>query len=331
MKKAVWIVIAAMLLTMLAACGTSGKGGNDDKADPVEKTKVNVVAIAGPTGVGLANLWAESDADKTDNDYNFTLVTDPQQAVAAIMNGSADIAAVPTNLAAVLYQKTSEKVQVLAGNTGGVLYVIENGNTIQSMADLKGKTVYSTGQGANPEYIMQYLLEENELTDEVKMEFLAENTEMATLLVNGTAKVALVPEPLATTVLAKNKDLRVALSINDEWNAVADENLLMGCVIARTEFIEQNPKAVELFLDEYKDSIDAATADVEKTAGYCETYKIIASAAIAKQAIPRCELTFVTGADLKAKLVGFYEVFFAVKPQALGGKMPADGFYYGVR
>ena len=177
---------------------------------------------------------------------------------------------------------------------------------------------------------MQYLLEENQLVGEVDMQFLSENNEMAAMLVKGTAKVALVPEPLATTVLAKNKDLRVALSINDEWDAVADESLLMGCVIARTEFIEKNPKAVEVFLNEYKGSIDAATADVEKTAGYCATYKIIAEAAVAKEAIPRCELTFVTGAALKAKLTGFYEVFFAVKPQALGGKMPADGFYYGV-
>ncbi len=322
MKKIVALLMAVLMLLTFVACGTA-----DQKDD---KTEVNVVAIAGPTGVGLANLWAQSDADKTDNDYHFTLVTDPQQAVAAILNGSADIAAVPTNLAAVLYQRTGEKVQVLAGNTGGVLYVIENGNTIQSMADLKGKKVYSTGQGANPEYIMQYLLEENQLVGEVDMEFVAENTELATLLANGTAKVALVPEPLATTVLSKNKDLRVALSINDEWDAVSDEGLLMGCVIARSEFIEKNPEAVETFLEEYEASITAATENVEKTAEYCETYKIIAAAAIAKNAIPRCELTFVTGAELKAQLVGFYEVFFAVKPQALGGKMPADGFYYGV-
>lgn len=330
MKKLLALLMAVLMVLTFVACGNTDK--TDDKKDPapVAKTEVNVVAIAGPTGVGLANLWADSDADKTANDYNVTLVTDPQQAVAAIVNGSADIAAVPTNLAAVLYQRTSEKVQVLAGNTRGVLYILENGNTIDSFDDLKGKKVYSTGQGANPEYIMQYLQEKNGLVGEIDMEFVSENSELATLLVKGTAQVALVPEPLVSTVLAKNPNLRVALNINDEWDAVSDNGLLMGCVIARTEFIEKNPKAVETFLDEYEASINAATADVDKTAGYCANYKIIADEAAAKNAIPRCELTFVTGADLKAQLVGFYQVFFAVKPQALGGKMPADGFYYGV-
>ncbi len=336
MKKVAWLLVVALLVLTLGGCAAKAPAtlpdtDTDDKTqtETVTKTDVNIVAINGPTGVGMANLWADADEDKTENAYHISTVTAPDQAVAAILNKSADIVAVPTNLAATLYKKTEGKVQVLAANTRGVLYVLENGNTIESLDDLRGKTIYTTGQGANPEYILRYLLTENDLTNDVTIEFVAENTELSTLLINNTASIALVPEPLATTVMTKNPNLRVALDINDEWEAVSDNGLVMGCVVARSEFVNENPEAVKTFLKEYKASIDQANENIETTATRCENYGIIAAAALAQKAIPRCQLICSTGADMKAQLVGFYNVLFAANPVSIGGALPADEFYYG--
>ena len=304
---------------------------------PAEKAQVRITTIAGPTGVGMAQLMAQNDAKKTANDYTFNVVDDPTKAVAAITGGSADIAAVPTNLAATLYKKTSGKVQVLAVNTLGVLYMLDNGVGIGSVKDLKGKEIYSSGQGANPEYVLRYILEKNGLDpdQDVTLHFVEDNDALTAAIVQGKAQVAMVPEPKVTACLVQMKAAgktvpTVALNMTEEWNKVAGGNstLMMGCVIARKEFVEKNGAAVQAFLKEYESSITAVKSDVAAAAGWCETYKIIPKAAIAKQAIPRCGLTFVTGAEMKRQLSGYLDVLFKANPQVVGGSMPADDFYY---
>lgn len=303
-----------------------------------KKPKVRITTIAGPTGVGMAQLMAQNDAQKTANAYDFDVVDDPTKAVAAVSNGSTDIAAVPTNLAATLYKKTSGKVQILAVNTLGVLYMLDNGAGIGEVKDLKGKEIYSSGQGANPEYVLRYILEKNGLNPDmdVKLHFVEDNDALTAAIVQGKAQVAMVPEPKVTACLVQMKAAgktvpTVALNMTEEWNKVADGNstLMMGCVIARKEVVEKNGAAVQAFLKEYESSITAVKSDVEAAAGWCETYKIIPKAAIAKQAIPRCGLTFVTGAAMKQQLSGYLDVLFKANPKVVGGSMPADDFYYG--
>lgn len=303
-----------------------------------KKPEVRITTIAGPTGVGMAQLMAQNDAQRTANAYTFDVVDDPTKAVAAVSNGSTDIAAVPTNLAATLYKKTSGKVQILAVNTLGVLYMLDNGAGIKAVADLKGKEIYSSGQGANPEYVLRYILEKNGLNPDkdVKLHFVEDNDALTAAIVQGAAQVAMVPEPKVTVCLVQMKAAgktvpTVALNMTEEWNKVAggSSTLMMGCVIARKEFVEKNGAAVQAFLKEYESSITAVKSDVEAAAGWCETYKIIPKVAIAKQAIPRCGLTFVTGAAMKQQLSGYLDVLFKANPKVVGGSMPADDFYYG--
>ena len=322
MKKMVSLVLAVLLLaTMAAGCAK----------EPAPKTTVRIGAIQGPTGIGMVHLM-QADADGTAaNEYDFTVSSVPQDIGTQLASGNLDIAAVPTNLAASLYQKTEGKVQLLAVNTLGVLYMLDNGNGITSIADLKGKTIYSTGEGANPEYILRYVLQKNGIDPDkdVTIEFLAENTELVAKMVKGDITLAMVPEPNVSSVTAQNANVRVALSMNTEWEAVAGENnkLMMGCVAVRKDFAEANKTAVDAFLAEYKASIEKA-ADAEATAALCETYGIIPKAALAKKAIPNCELTFVAGADMKAQIAGYYQVLFDANPKAIGGKLPDDAFYY---
>lgn len=324
MKK----VISLLLVVVLTVALFAGCVGTK----PYEAVDVRITAIAGPTGVGLVDLMQKQADGKAANNYTFDVVTAPDQAVAAIANGTADMAAVPTNLASTLYKKTGGKVQVLALNTLGVLHVLTNGEDVSSVYDLKGKTIYTSGKGANPEYILRYVLEHNGVNPDtdVKIEFVADNDTLGTLVANGTAKVALVPEPKASAVMVQNKDVKRALNMSDEWSKVNKSGvpLTMGCVVARKEFVEQNPEAVRMFLQEYRASIANVQADVERAATLCETYKIIPKAAIAKAAIPNCGLTFVEGASMYTQLSGYLSILNGYNPAAIGGALPADDFYY---
>lgn len=322
MKKVLSLTLAVLLIVATAAgCST----------EPAVKTTVNIGAIQGPTGIGMVHLMEADTAGTAANEYEFTVSSVPSDIGNLLASGSLDIAAVPTNLAAALYQKTEGKVQLLAVNTLGVLYMLDNGNGIDSIDDLKGKTIYSTGEGANPEYILRYVLEKNGIDpdEDVTIEFLAENTELVAKMVSGNITLAMVPEPNVSSITAQNQDVKVALSMNDAWEAVADENskLMMGCVAVRKDFLDNNKEAVDAFLAEYKTSIES-TSDVEATATLCETYGIIPKAAIAKKAIPNCRLTFVSGADMKAQIAGYYQVLFDANPTSVGGKLPDDAFYY---
>ena len=328
MKKVVSVVLSVVLLLMAAGC--AGVAVPDV---PSVKAEVSVGMIQGPTGIGMVNLMKADEEDKATNIYTFSVATSPEEISAKLANpnGGLDIAAVPTNMAAALYQKTQGKVKLLAVNTLGVLYMLENGTSVQSVADLRGKTIYSTGEGANPEYILRYVLSKNGIDPDkdVNIEFLTENTELVAKLNKGEATLAMVPEPMVSTVTAQNKNVRVAFGMNDAWDAVAGENnkLMMGCVAVRSEFLEKNKAAVDAFLAEYKTSIEK-TSDVDASAALCEKYGIIPKAAIAKKAIPNCALVFVSGKDMKAQISAYYNVLFDANPKAVGGKLPDDAFYY---
>ena len=332
MKKHIALVTVLLVLaTALFGCAPNGGSTTTTTTATPPKTAVNIGTIQGPTGIGMVHLMEADAVGTSANDYTFTVGSTPQEIGTKLAQGALDIAALPTNLAASLYQKTSGKVKLLAVNTLGVLYILENGTAINSIEDLRGKTVYSTGEGANPEYILKYVLEKNGLTPgkDVKIEFIAENTELATRMVSGDIKLAMVPEPQVSSITAQNANVRVALSMNDAWEAVAEENskLMMGCVAVRAEFLEKNEAAVKAFLTEYKASA-VATSNVETTATLCEKHGIIPKAALAKKAIPNCQITFVSGAEMKTQIADYYNVLFTANPTSIGGKLPDDAFYY---
>ena len=339
MKNLMKIMSLALVLVMafgLTACGSDKSTASStpstdtssvvDTYTPVDMT---VACMTGPTGIGMAKLMADSEAKTTANNYTFTVASAATEINAKFIKGEINIASVPTNVAATLYNKTNGKVRMLAVNTYGVLSILEKGDTIKSIADLKGKTVYSTGKGQNPEFIFKHILRENGLDPEkdVTINFVS-SEELVAKLISGEAEVGLAPEPVATTVMVKNQALKRALSINDEWAKVSDSQLMMGCVIAMESYIKENPKAVEKFLEEYSASIEFAKTKVDEAAKHCATYKITASEAIAKKAIPTCNLCYVTANDMKQNVNAYYDVLFAGDPNSIGGAKPQDDLYY---
>ena len=314
------ILCAAMLIVSLAACG---------QAD-AEKTAVRIAGMTGPTGMGLAKLLEDDEQGVSANDYQFTLAGTANEINPMVINNELDIAAVPANVASVLYNKTNGGVKVLAVNTLGVIYIVNTDGSIASLEDLKGKTIYATGQGATPEYTLRYILTSNGIDPDADLtiEFKTEPAEVVSLMSTGECTVAMLPQPYVTVAQTKVEGVEVAIDLTEEWNKIGGDSLcLTGVVIATTEFVENNPEAVKKFLAEYEASINYANENVEDAAQLIGKFEIVA-AGVAQKALPHCNLTYISGEEMKTALSGYLTVLFEQNPASVGGTMPADDFYY---
>ena len=342
-RKLSLLLCTALTLSLLAGCGPKNTGngsasGSDSTSQSTsqnteDRTQVDFMVLSGPTGVGAAKLLSDNDAGTTLNDYNAEVVTENGQIQTALTSGEVDIAAIATNVAANLAAQSDGSIQMLAVNTLGVLYILDKNVGITSLADLSGKTIYATGKGANPEYILNYLLTQNGVdpTTDVTIEWLTAE-EVSAKMISSDSAVCMLPVPAATALMAKDSAVQQAISLSDAWDELGNGSLAMGCVVARTEFIEENPQAVADFLTEYEASINYMKdeANVDTASELVAQYKITPSAAIAAAAIPQCNLTFASGQEMKDLVEGYFSVLFQANPASIGGAMPYDSFYYGV-
>ena len=346
MKKLLSLMLALGLVLGLAACGPR-EAPETETTPPVsespaaespapetetpspEGTEINLGLLNGPTGMGAAKLLADNDAGETVNHYTVTLGSDPANEIVPKLNsGELDIAALPTNVAANLYNKTG-KVQLLALNTLGVLHILENGDTVNTLADLSGRTLYAINQGTNTEYVLDYLLTQNGLDPETGVDIQWRTSEEVTsLMASGEIDLCMLPVPAATTVLMQNADVRDAVDLSDAWEeSGAAGTFTMGCVVVRAEFAQEHPEAVAAFLSEYEASINFIKDNPEEGAALVEQYGIVPKAAVAQAAIPQANMIFTAGADMKS-ISSYYEVLFAADPESIGGSIPDDAFYY---
>ena len=342
MKKTIAFVMALVMALSMAACAKEEPQPTaaatavpteavlETTAAPETEAaaaSVNVMVLNGTTGFGMANLMDAAAAGEAAQEYSFTVETDASNIVAALANGSADIAALPTNAAATVYNKTQGKVQVLALNTLGVLYLVTDGSVeISSVADLEGQTVYAPAQ--NPSFIFQHIVDANGLENVTIDNTYAQPADLNTAVASGAVSVAVLPEPMVTVARSKNPDLVVALDLTAEWDKVSEPgSLVQGCVVVRKDFVLENAGAVQTFLGEYGASIEALTSDIEGTAAKIEANGIFTKAAVAAKAIPNCNVCFITGAEMQEALSRFLTIMHGVAPASVGGSIPGDDFY----
>ena len=357
-RKLLALTLSLALTAGLAACSTQAPA--EDTAPPestapaaetqtppaetaVPYQTIRLGLLSGPTGMGAAKMLSDSDAayaqieDGTYDPsngvlehYEVTLGSDPaNDIVPRLTNGELDIAAIPTNLAATLYNRTDGGIKLLALNTLGVLHILENGDTVNSLADLEGRTLYATGQGSNPEYVLNYLLEANGLDPaaDVDIQWLA-SEELTARMASGDIDLCMLPVPAATTVMMQNSDVRDAIDLNDAWTeSGAQGTFTMGCLVARTEWLEDNSELVPGILEEYAASIDYANSNPEEAAALIEQYGIVPKAAVAQAAIPQANMVCITGEDMKG-IADYYQVLFDADPTSIGGAIPGEDFYY---
>ncbi len=330
------IIMALVLTVTMAACTGGTENTTPDVTDPApvretlpEGQAMNVYTLKGPTGMGMAEMMAD-EKDETDKDRNFTVVSAPDEITAAIINGDADVAACPVNLASVLYNKTGGRVQLLALNTLGVTYILTNGVEINSIEDLRGKTIVSAGQGATPEYIITKLLSDSGLTvgEDVNLEFKSEHSDVASLLVAGEAQIALLPEPQVTSATVQSENVKIALDLTKEWETKYGTKLVQGCVIGRTDFVNAYAGEIDEFLEDYKESVDFINTATDEAAQMIVDAGIIPKAPLAKKAIPNSYITFITGEEMVKLTKENLQVLFDAKPASVGGTLPNEDFYY---
>ncbi len=300
-------------------------------AEPVAKKDIRIAALKGPTAIGMVKVMEDASVGTTTNNYNFTVAGAADEISVGLVKGDFDIAAIPCNLAAVLYNKTQGKLKVAGINTLGVLYIVETGDSIKKVEDLKGKTIYSTGLGTTPQYTLNYLLTAHGIDPEkdVTIEYKTEATEVAALLSEADDAIAMLPQPYVTTVMMNNEKVKVALDVAEEWEAVSKDgsSVVTGVVVARSEFVENNKEAFDSFLSEYADSAAYVNENVEEASTLVEKFDIF-KAAVIKKALPYCNITLIRGEDMRTKVTGYLTVLYNQNAQAVGGALPNDDFYY---
>lgn len=344
-KKLLSLLLIGVMIFTLTACGSS-KSGSDgtattDEASATENTSgtepaavegcdINIASLKGPTSIGLVKLFSDSDEGTTVNKYNYSIYGTADEITTGIVKGELDAAAVPCNLASVLYHKTEGEIVIAAVNTLGVLYILEKGENLSEISDLKGKTIYTTGQGTTPEYTLRYLLSENGLDpdNDVTIQFYSEASEVVSTISTMESAVAMLPQPYVTVAQNTDENLSVAFDVTEEWEKLDESSTVVtGVLIARKAFIEEHPEQFAAFLEEYRASTEFANANVDETAELVESFDIF-KAAIAKKAIPACNVTFITGSEMVEKVSSYLEVLYDASPSSVGGALPNDGIYY---
>ena len=333
MKKLVSLVLvlALGLALSLAACGQTKDDDTAPAEDtPAEKVTVRLGGLKGPTSMGMVKLLSDAEEGLTANDYTFTMAASAPDLTPQFIKGELDILAVPANLGATLYANTDGGVMLLAASTLGVLYIVERGDTVESFADLAGRTVYATGKGTTPEYALTYLLAQNGLTlgEDVTVEWKSEPTEVVAQMAQEEGAVAMLPQPFVTVAQGQVEGLRVALDLSAQWDALENgSRLVTAGLLVRREFAEAHPDAVAKFLEEYDASVDYVNENPSEAAVLVEAQGIV-KAAVAEKAIPYCSLVCITGADMKTAVSGYLQTLYDLKPETVGGAMPDDGFYW---
>ena len=322
MKKALTILLVMLLAVSLFAEGAKESSGIT-KSPFSDDVEVRVVALKGPTAMGMVKMMDEGK-------YTFSLESAPDAVVPAIVKGEVDIAAIPANLASVIYNNTG-KVEVLGINTLGVLYICGFGDSaITSVDDIKGKTIYASGKGSTPQYALETILNSLGLVDgkDVYVEWKSEHAECVAALAssNGSA-LAMLPQPFATTAMMQNKDIHILYDMNDAFEAIAGTPLVTGVVVARKDFIKDHESAVKAFLEDYKASVEFVNSNTKEASELIEKYGII-KAAVAAKALPYCNITLITGNELEKTLSVYLEALYAQNPKSIGKKLPEADFYY---
>lgn len=340
MKKLTSLILALIMILSLCACSSeeSKEAKTAEKApakteEAVDNTTVRLKALTGPTGMGLSTLiHNQKEGAGNKASYEIDLVSTPDQITGPVIGNLCDIAAVPINLAAVLYQKTGGEIQILCANTLGVLYMVENGETVKSVEDLRGKTIFAPNPGSTPEYILRYVLSENGIDPDkdVKLELLPGGDEVAAKLASTPGAIGMLPEPKKSAFLTQNKSFRVCLDMTEEWDKVAGEGntLVQGVFIARKAFIDEHPQVIKNFLDDYNASQKNVNTSLTSGATHVVDAGILPNPALAKTAIPGCNITFMEGKKMKSAVSKCLQVLYDANPQSVGGKLPADDIYY---
>jgi NitT/TauT family transport system substrate-binding protein len=324
------LLAVAVMLLVLTACGKETPSASATPAPEQEASAhINIGSLKGPTSIGLVELMKKSESGETKNSYSFIMETQADALLPKLISGELDIALIPANVAGVLYNKTSGGIKVIDINTLGVLYMVSGDTQIQDISGLAGKTVYTTGKGTTPEFVLRHILEGNGIADKVNVEFKSEASEVAAVLTNDASAIGMLPQPFVTATLKKNDSLSILFDMTEEWDKLNEGSALVtGVTVVRADFLNEHEDAVKLFLQDHADSVKLAESDPAGAAQLVVEQGIIENAAVAETAIPYCHLVYIRDNEMKTMLSGYLSVLYAADPSSVGGALPGEDLYY---
>lgn len=335
-KKILSVILTLMVIFTFSGCGSTPSSQqptsteNQATDEVLKGCTINIASLKGPTSIGLVKLFYDSDNKESFNSYNYSIYGAADEITAGLIKGSLDVAAIPCNLASVLYNKTESDIVIAAVNTLGVLYILQKNESIASVEDLKGKTIYTTGQGTTPEYTLRYLLRSSGIDpdNDVTIEFCSEASEVVSTVSTLDSAVMMLPQPYVTVALNSDSSISVALDATEEWEKINNQSTIVtGVLVARKAFIEEQSEAFAAFLEEYKTSTDFANNNIEECAALLESFDIF-KAAIAVKAIPECNVTFITGDEMQTKVLAYLNALYEEAPASIGGAIPEQDIFY---
>lgn len=331
-KASICLMFVMGALFSLSACGSP----NDSIENETVRATINVGTLKGPAGIGMVDLMEKNEKGEAKNSYSFSIAGAADEIVAKVISGEVDAAAVPSNMASIIYNKTKGQIAVAAVTTLGVLYVVESGDDIHSVEDLRGKKIYNTGQGAAPQYVLNFILMSNGIDPEKDVEiiYMAEHAELNTAMAAGEVSIGVLPEPNVTALLLNSTNARIALNLTAEWDkactkiGMSDSLLSMGCLVVNKDFLAENKDAFNSMLSEYEASISYVKNNVQEASLLVEKFGIMPKADIAVKAIPNCNIVYIDGGEMKKSLSNYLNILLDAQPQSIGGSLPDDKFYY---
>lgn len=329
MKKKIMTLLLTTVLSLSILCGCAGSDVQPEAQSATDDVVVRVAAMKGPTTMGLVKMWQDAEDGTAKGNYEFNMMTGADEIMPMMIKGDMDIALLPANAAANLYQKSDGAITVIDINTLGVLYVVSADDSIATVEDLKGKTIYLTGKGTTPDYALQYLLAQHDIDlSEVTLEYKSEATEVAAVLKENPDGIGLLPQPFVTAACAQNEQLQIVLDVNAEWEACNGGNgLVTGVTVVRTAFLNEHPEAVDVFMEEHEASAAFVNSNVEEAAELVAARGIVEKAPVAAKAMPKCNITYIDGEEMKQALSGYLTTLYEQNPEFIGGAMPGDDFY----
>jgi NitT/TauT family transport system substrate-binding protein len=291
---------------------------------------INIASLKGPTSIGMIKMHEDHPSLGESITTNYEIVASPDIMISKILSKEVDIATLPTNVAAKLYNKgLNLKLAAIVGEN--VLYVLSQGNKITSWESLKGKKINVISKGSTPDVVFRYLLKKNNIdpVTDVNLDYSVEQVELSQLMISGKADLAILPEPFVTMVLTKNSNVNLAFDFGKEWAKVRNgQSLPMSCLVINADLAKSNPEAITAFLEKYKESIQWVNSNIGDAAKLVEKFKIGMDAVTAQEAIPRCNIKYTDSNQSKDLVNDYMKTMFDFSPEDIGGKIPDEKFYY---
>lgn len=328
-RRIVALLTALILVFTLAACGK--------EPEPVTTTtevypdmlvrdeKINVACFRAGSAVSLTHARATKE-----DACVITFSNSVDEITSLIKSGKADIAALPLNTAAQLYNKTNGGIKIMSITALNSLYLVEKGDIIKKLSDFKGKTVVTSGKGTVFDYYLLYVLKESGIDPETDITIRYLDTYddvVADAKGENSSGLCVVPCNYACEILYAEKGYDTVESFTNILKLKTEMVFAAECLAVRTEYLEAHPDLVEEFLD-FADMSATFITSSARAGLYLIDAKLFADEEKALANVFNCNPVCIQGDELVTLASENLKFLYELDPDSVGGALPDENIYY---